>query len=107
MLVKTENSGAGQFALNSRDIVLFTKNPEATSARNMLPCIVRYTYDTDWLIGVQLDCRGKTLTAEIVPQSLKEMDIRPGSELIAVFKASAFQRLYDVGENGTFTDSTA
>ncbi len=98
MLVKTENRGAGQFALNSRDILMFKKHPEATSARNMLPCIVRKTYEIDWLVGVELDCGGNTLIAEIVPQSMEEMDIRLGRELIAVFKASAFQRLYDVGE---------
>jgi molybdate transport system ATP-binding protein len=97
MLVKSENRGAGQFALNSRDILLFKKHPEATSARNMLPCVVRHTYETDWLVGIELDCGGNTLIAEIVPQSLEEMDIGPGSELIAVFKASAFERLYDVG----------
>jgi molybdate transport system ATP-binding protein len=99
MLVKSEKCGPGQFALNSRDILLFKKHPEASSARNMLPCVVRHMYETDWLVGVELDCGGNTLIAEIVPQSLEEMDIRPGSELIAVFKASAFQRLYDVGEN--------
>lgn len=98
MLVKTEKSSAGQFALNSRDILLFKKHPEATSARNMLPCIVRKTYQTDWLVGVELDCGGNTLIAEIVPQSLEEMDIRPGSQLVAVFKASAFQRLYDASD---------
>jgi molybdate transport system ATP-binding protein len=107
MSVKTANRGAGRFALNSRDILLFKKHPEATSARNMLPCIIRKTYETDWLIGVELDCGGNTLIAEIVPQSLDEMDIRPGSELVAVFKASAFQRLYDVGDNDTSTDSNA
>ena len=94
MLVKTNDPSAGEFALNSRDILLFKKHPEATSARNMLPCIVRNTYQTDWLVGVELDCRGNTLIAEIVPQSLDELDIRPGSEIVAVFKASAFQRLY-------------
>jgi molybdate transport system ATP-binding protein len=107
MLVKTENRGAGQFTLNSRDILLFKKHPEATSARNMLPCTVRRTYETDWLVGIELDCGGNILIAEIVPQSLEEMDIQPGSELIAVFKASAFQRLYDAGKNGTLTDSNA
>lgn len=94
MLVKTRDRDAGEFSLNSRDILLFKKHPEATSARNMLPCTVRKTYQTDWLIGVELDCQGNTLIAEIVPQSLEELDIRPGSELVAVFKASAFQRLY-------------
>ncbi len=106
ILVKTQNPGAGEFALNSRDILLFRKHPEATSARNMLPCIVRKTYQTDWLVGVELDCGGKTLIAEIVPASLNELDIRQGSELVAVFKASAFQRLYDAGENGTGNNLT-
>ncbi len=94
MLVKTEAPTAGEFALNSRDILLFKKDPEATSARNMLPCRVRKTYQTDWLAGVELDCCGNTLIAEIVPQSLEELDIRPGSAIVAVFKASAFRRLY-------------
>lgn len=94
MLVKTNDQGPGQFALSSRDILLFKKHPEAASARNMLPCVVRKTYQTDWLAGVELDCNGNTLIAEIVPQSLEELNIRPGCEVIAVFKASAFQRLY-------------
>jgi molybdate transport system ATP-binding protein len=94
MLVKTRDPADGQFALNSRDILLFRKHPEATSARNMLPCIVRNTYQTDWLAGVELDCHGKTLIAEIVPQSLEELHVRPGSEIVAVFKASSIQRLY-------------
>jgi molybdate transport system ATP-binding protein len=94
MLVKTSDPTSGRFALNSRDILLFKKHPEATSARNMLPCIVKRTYRTDWLVGVELDCRGSTLIAEIVPQSLDELNIGTGSEIIAVFKASAFRRLY-------------
>ncbi len=96
MLIKAPDQRPSQFALNGRDILLFKKHPEASSARNMLSCIVR-TYTTDWLVGVELDyqgCQGKTLIAEIVPQSLEELDIRPGSEVVAVFKASAFRRLY-------------
>lgn len=93
MLLKTENSAAGQFALGSRDILLFKKHPEAASARNMLACTVRKMYETEWLTGVELDCQGKTLIAEIVPQSVEEMELRPGSEVAAVFKASAFRRL--------------
>ncbi|MCI5222776.1 MAG: molybdenum ABC transporter ATP-binding protein, partial [Candidatus Electrothrix sp. AR4] len=97
MLVKTKNQQAGQFALNGGDILLFKKHPQATSARNMLPCTVRRIYQTDWLMGVELKCQGSqenTLIAEIVPQSVEELDIRPGSEVWAVFKASAFRRLY-------------
>lgn len=100
MLVKALDQRPGQFALNGRDILLFKKHPEASSARNMLACTVRRMYQTDWLVGVELECQGgqgdqnNTLIAEIVPQSVDELDIRPGSEVVAVFKASAFRRLY-------------
>jgi molybdate transport system ATP-binding protein len=94
MLVKTNHATGGQFSLGGRDILLFKRHPEAASARNMLSCTVRSTYQTDWLVGVELDCQGNTLIAEIVPQSVTEMDIKEGTELVAVIKASAFQRLY-------------
>ncbi|WP_417914863.1 molybdenum ABC transporter ATP-binding protein [Candidatus Electronema sp. JM] len=94
MLLKSGSAAAGQFALGARDIVLFKKHPEATSARNMLACTVRRMYETEWLTGIELDCGGGTLIAEIVPQSVEEMELHPGSEVVAVFKASAFRRLY-------------
>lgn len=94
MLVKTHDPRGGQFSLNGRDILLCKKHPEAASARNMLSCTVRGTYQTDWLFGVELDCQGNTLIAEIVPQSVQELAIKPGAEVVAVIKASAFQRLY-------------
>jgi molybdate transport system ATP-binding protein len=93
-LVNDDAPLPGRFTLSSRDILLFKKHPEATSARNMLHCVVTKLYSTDWLVGVELDCLGNSLIVEIVPQSVEELDIRPGSELIAVFKASAFRRLY-------------
>ncbi len=95
MLVKSNETRGGQFRLNSRDILLFKKHPEATSARNMLSCTVQEIYQTDdWLVGVVLACHGKMLIAEVVPQSVQELEIRPGTELVAVIKGSAFQRLY-------------
>jgi len=94
MLVKTHKAEGGQFSINGRDILLFKKHPEATSARNMLRCTVRGTYQTDWLVGVELDCQGNTLIAEVVPQSIQELGLQPGAEVVAVMKASAFQRLY-------------
>jgi molybdate transport system ATP-binding protein len=94
VLLKTKEQKGGQFAINGRDILLFKHHPTATSARNMLSCTVRKTFQTDWLVGVELDCQGMTLVAEIVPQSVQELEIRPGSEIVAVMKASAFQRLY-------------
>jgi molybdate transport system ATP-binding protein len=94
MLVKSQNASPGRFTLGSRDILLFKKHPQAASARNMLHCTIRNTYETAWLIGVELDCQGNSLIAEVVPQSVEELDIRPGKEIVAVFKASAFRKLY-------------
>ncbi|MGL1932529.1 MAG: molybdenum ABC transporter ATP-binding protein [Desulfotalea sp.] len=94
MLLKSGNSGKGQFSLNSRNILLFKKHPEATSARNMLPCTVLATYQTDWLVGVELDCNGKTMIVEIVPKSVDELGIKKGVEVIAVIKASAFEKRF-------------
>lgn len=93
MLLKSGNTEAGQFSLNSRNILLFKKHPEATSARNMLSCTVQSIYTTNWLVGVELDCNGQALIAEIVPKSVGELDINVGTEIIAVIKASAFQRM--------------
>ncbi len=94
MLLKSDNAGAGRFSLNSRNILLFKKHLEATSARNMLSCTVQSTYPTNWLVGVELDCNGQILIAEIVPKSVDELGIKEGTEIIAVIKASAFQRVY-------------
>ena len=94
ILLKNQEALDGRFSLNSRDILLFKKHPEAASARNMLSCTVVDTYRTDWLVGVELDCQGQRFIAEVVPQSLAELGIEPGAQLVAVIKASAFRRLY-------------
>ncbi len=93
-LVKKSDNSGGQFSLNGRDILLFKKHPEAASARNMLVGKVEKTYQTEWFVGVELNCQGNRLIAEIVPQSVQELGIFPGAEVVAVIKASAFQRLY-------------
>jgi molybdate transport system ATP-binding protein len=93
-VVKTADAPkAATFSLNARDIVLFKRHPEASSARNILVGAVRSTQLTDWLARVELDCCGSTLIAEIVPQSMEELGIQAGTEIIAVFKASALHRL--------------
>lgn len=94
MRVQGGMCNAGQYCLSSRDILLCKKHPEATSARNALSCIVTNTYTTDWLVGVELLCGGKKLIAEIVPQSVEELGVKNGAEMVALFKASALQKLY-------------
>jgi len=95
-LIATEqgNSGENLFELGARDITLFKRNPEATSARNLMPCRVAGLFGDGNRIGVELHCAGGRLVSQIVPESVRDLDIREGAEVTAVVKASALRRLY-------------
>jgi molybdate transport system ATP-binding protein len=94
-LVLTEEGKDGEniFELDAREILLFKLHPEATSARNLLPCIVRKLFTVGNRVRVELQCGPDQLIAQIVPESMRELELAEGKEIIAVIKASAFQRL--------------
>jgi molybdate transport system ATP-binding protein len=79
--------------LSSKDIILFKQHPEAISARNLLKCSVRSLFSSGRKIGVELDCAGNTLIAEVVQDAVNELSITPGSVIYAAVKASAFRIL--------------
>ena len=79
--------------LSSKDIILFKQHPEATSARNLLECTVRSLFSSGRKIGVELDCAGNTLIAEVVQDAVNELHITPGCTIYAAAKASAFRML--------------
>ncbi|NOX81132.1 MAG: molybdenum ABC transporter ATP-binding protein [Deltaproteobacteria bacterium] len=87
-------NGDNLFELGSKDITLFKGHPEATSARNILVCRVTSIFGDGNRIGVELACNGGRLISQIVPESVRELDIREGAEVVAVIKASAFRKLY-------------
>lgn len=95
-LVLTEPGTAGEslFELAAKDITLFKRHPEATSARNLLPCQVAGLFSAGNRVGVELESRGCRLVCQIVPDAERELGIREGVEVIAVIKASSFRRLY-------------
>jgi len=84
---------AGMFELSSRDIILCKRHPDAISTRNLLPCMVRSLFETGNKVGVELDCNGNILIAEIVHDAVQGLSITPGSTIWAAIKASAFRRL--------------
>lgn len=84
----------GMFELSSKDITLFKKHPEATSARNMLRCTVKSLFGAGNRVGVELGCGGKPLISQVVAGVVDSLELAPGRELYAVIKASAFRRLY-------------
>lgn len=59
----------GLFELSSRDIILFTRHPEAVSAKNLLKCTVVDTFPSGNKVGVELKCGHETLIAEVVVQA--------------------------------------
>ena len=79
--------------LSSKDIMLFKRHPEAISARNLLACTVRSLFGSGRKVGVELECGGETLIAEIVCDAAIELSIEPGTVVYAAIKASAFRML--------------
>lgn len=94
-LILTENDKDAEniFELDARDIVLFKRHPEATSARNLLACQVTDIFGVNNRVGVELSCGGNRLVAQIVPDSIHELGLTKGSEVVAVIKASSFRRI--------------
>ncbi|MBT0653567.1 molybdenum ABC transporter ATP-binding protein [Geomobilimonas luticola] len=93
LLSAAPKSEAGLYELSSRDIILFKQHPEAISARNLLKGLVVATFESGSKTGVELACGSDRLIAEVVHEAAAELDIRPGGELYAAIKASAFRPL--------------
>ncbi len=96
LLISTQPSNGSDeavFQLSSKDIILCKRHPEAISARNLLPCTVRKLFEAGRKVGVELDCNGSVLVAEIVADAAQELAITAGSTIWAAIKASAFRRL--------------
>jgi molybdate transport system ATP-binding protein len=81
------------FELSSKEIILFKKNPEACSARNLIRCSVVSTFESGNRVGVELASGEGRLVAEVVHRAAEELGIAAGCELYAAIKASAFRRL--------------
>jgi len=82
------------FELDSRDILLFKRHPEATSARNLLQCIVTNIYSSGNRVRVELACGNEHLIAQIVPESVRELGIEKSTIVVAAIKASAFKKIF-------------
>jgi molybdate transport system ATP-binding protein len=93
LLSAATESAAALAELSSKEIILFKQHPEAISARNLLECRVRALFNSGKKIGVELDCAGNTLIAEVVQDAVNELGITPGSVIYAAIKASAFRIL--------------
>jgi molybdate transport system ATP-binding protein len=93
LLSAGSDSDTSMAELSSKEIILFKQHPEAISARNLLQCSVRSLFSSGRKIGVELECAGNTLIAEVVQDAVNELGITPGNTLYAAVKASAFRML--------------
>jgi molybdate transport system ATP-binding protein len=94
LFISSENvQEEGLFELSSREIILFKRHPEAISARNLLKCRVMNTFVTGHRMGVEMDCNGEPLVAEVAKKAAEDLSITKGSEIYVAIKATAFRRL--------------
>ena len=93
ILTEPADNDENVFELDAREILLCKHHPEATSARNLLPCTVRQLVTVGNRVRVELQCGAETLIAQIVPEAMRELELAAGRAVVAVIKASAFRRL--------------
>jgi len=87
------NPQNGLFELSSKDVLLFKKHPHALSARNLVTGTIRELIPQGGSVGVELDCGGQYLIAQVVREAALELGLKVGGQVYAAIKASAFRRL--------------
>ena len=94
-LVDETPEAGGAYSLSSKDILLCSEHPQAISARNLLHCRVGKLFQHQGQVGVELDCGGgRSLISQVVEQAARELDLQVGQKVYALFKATAFRRVY-------------
>jgi tungstate transport system ATP-binding protein len=82
---------AVEIYIRPEDVVLSTRQSDG-SARNNLPCTIRSLSSNGPLCTVIADC-GFHLEVLVTDRSAVEMELRPGQEMYASFKAAAVRVL--------------
>lgn len=84
---------SGLFEVSSKDVLLFKNHPHALSARNLLIGTITALIPQGGSVGVELECGGEKLLAQVVREAVIELDLSVGKKIYAAVKASAFRRL--------------
>jgi tungstate transport system ATP-binding protein len=76
--------------LRPEDITLYPieENPPSSTARNHIPCTITHLLNQGPLVRVEMDA-GFPLTALVTRPSAEELNLEPGKEVRAIFKATA------------------
>jgi molybdate transport system ATP-binding protein len=81
------------FELSARDIFLTKKAPEMASGRNVLQCRVGNLFVAGRETGIEMECGGDRLIAEISSEGARELDLEEGMTVYAVISPSALRPL--------------
>lgn len=81
------------FELSARNIFLTRKVPKKESGRNVLQCRVAHLFVVGRETGIEMDCGGDRLIAEISNEGARELDLREGMDIYAVISPSALRPL--------------
>jgi len=87
-LVTDAADGPVAAILRPEDIIV-SREPVRSSARNHLAGKVAAVEDLGLVVALRVDCGDLTLRATITRQSVEELGIRAGEEVVLTFKASA------------------
>ena len=93
LLTAHQRPQEGLFELSSKDVLLCKKHPHALSARNLLTGTITGIMPQGGTVGVELNCGGELLVAQVVREAAIELGLDVGKTVYAAIKASAFRRL--------------
>jgi molybdate transport system ATP-binding protein len=80
--------------IRARDVALSVGEPGRISIRNRLAATVVGLSDTHSpSVSVHLDIAGDPLIANVTREAIRELDLRPGSPVVALIKSAAFDPL--------------
>jgi len=79
------------FELSARNIFLTKKVPEKESSRNVLKCKVANLFVVGGETGIEMECGGDRLIAEIGNEGARELDLREGMDIYAIISPSALR----------------
>lgn len=85
---KTDLKGKVSTIIPPEEVILSNENFK-TSAQNSLKCYVKSVYNEGKLIKVEMQCENLIIKALITKYALKDLDIKPGSEIFALFKTTS------------------
>jgi len=85
---KTDLKGKVSTIIPPEEIILSKENYR-TSAQNSLKCSVNSIYTEGKLIKVEMKCKNLIIKALITKYALKDLNIRVGDEIFAIFKTTS------------------